>query len=116
MAWRTLGRVGGGLIGAAAGAFCIKQLQEKRAQAASIMLQNLLAAKEDPGSLTRQEVIHPAVCSAIHERASQTVLMTEPLQCTSPACRPKESAPAKEQPPILCDVATGGGSQQPLWY
>jgi len=56
VAWRTLGRVGGGLLGAAAGAFVIKQLQEKRAQAASVMLHNLLASKADPGSLRRQEV------------------------------------------------------------
>lgn len=67
MAWRTLGRVGGGLVGAAAGAFCIKQLQEKRAQAASVMLQNLLASKADPGSLTRQEVM-PVATSAAAKR------------------------------------------------
>lgn len=56
VAWRTLGRAGGGLIGAAAGAVVVKQLQEKRSQAASVMLHNLLASKADPGSLTREEV------------------------------------------------------------
>jgi hypothetical protein len=54
--WRTLGRIGGGLIGAAAGAFAAKRLQETRAKAASIVLHNLLASKADPRSLTRQEV------------------------------------------------------------
>lgn len=58
--WRTLGRIGGGLIGAAAGAVAAKRLQETRAQAASIVLYNLLASKADPRSLTRQEVTRSA--------------------------------------------------------
>ncbi len=60
-AWRTLGKAGGALIGAAAGVLLAKRLQETRAKAASIVLHNLLASKEDPRSLTRQEV-GPAPC------------------------------------------------------
>lgn len=54
--WRTLGRAGGALAGAAVGILVAKRLQETRAKAASIVLHNLLASKEDPRSLTRQEV------------------------------------------------------------
>ncbi len=55
-AWRTIGQAGGAVLGAAAGAFVVKRLQEKRAQAASSVLHNLLRSKEDPSSLTREEV------------------------------------------------------------
>lgn len=55
-AWRTVGRAGGGLLGAALGAVLVKQLQEKRCQAAALMLHNLLVSKADPATLTRQEV------------------------------------------------------------
>lgn len=67
--WRTLGRIGGALIGAAVGAFAAKRLQETRAKAASIVLHNLLASKADPRSLTRQEVrARRACCSCPVDR------------------------------------------------
>jgi hypothetical protein len=69
--WRTLGRIGGGLVGAAAGAFAAKRLKETRAKAASIVLHNLLASKADPRSLTRQEVGTACVWLLIGDASSE---------------------------------------------
>lgn len=51
-----MGRVGGGLLGAALGAFLVLKLKEARTQAAITQLWALLASKEDPSTLTAAEV------------------------------------------------------------
>ena len=53
---RLLGRVGGGALGAALGAFLVLKLKEARLQAAVTKLWALLASKADPSILTAAEV------------------------------------------------------------
>jgi hypothetical protein len=42
------------VVGAAAGVYAVKRLQEKRAEAGALELYSDLAGREDPGSITRQ--------------------------------------------------------------
>ena len=51
-----MGRIVGGILGAAVGGFLITKLKAERTQAAVTQLWVLLAAKKDPSTLTANEV------------------------------------------------------------
>ena len=51
-----MGRIVGGILGAALGGFLITKLKAERTQAAVTQLWVLLAAKKDPSTLTANEV------------------------------------------------------------
>ena len=53
---RNAGRIAGAAVGAVAGVAAVSSLQSKRVNAAGVLLHNALADKDDPSTITREEV------------------------------------------------------------
>ncbi len=53
---RNAGRIAGAAVGAVAGAAVVNSLQSKRVNAAGVLLHNALVDKDDPSTVTREEV------------------------------------------------------------
>ncbi|CAL8468289.1 g7829 [Coccomyxa elongata] len=53
---RNVGRIAGAAAGAVAGAAAVSSLQGRRVNAAGVLLHNAIVDKDDPSSLTREEV------------------------------------------------------------
>ena len=53
---RNVGRIAGAAAGAVAGAAAVSSLQGKRVNAAGVLLHNAIVDKNDPSTLTREEV------------------------------------------------------------
>lgn len=53
---RNAGRIAGAAVGTVAGVAAVNSLQSKRVNAAGVLLYNACVDKEDPSTLTRDEV------------------------------------------------------------